>query len=67
MFGKLGDKIKEECYEIMKNDIAIVKVRFASDKYTQTVMDKRFTFGDKLSSFGMKSFFALIINIAKNI
>ena len=55
LFGKLGDKIKEECYEIMRNDIAIVKVRFASDKYTKTVMDKRFTFGDKLSSFGMKS------------
>jgi hypothetical protein len=57
LFGKLGDKIKEECFEIMRNDIAIVKVRFASDKYTKTVMDKRFTFDDKLSSFGMKLFF----------
>ena len=56
LFGKLGDKIKEECYEIMRNDISIVKVRFASDKYTKTVMDKRFTFGDKISSFGMKSY-----------
>lgn len=67
LFGKLGDKIKEECYEIMRNDIAIVKVRFASDKYTKTVMDKRFTFGDKLSSFGMKSFFLFNINIEKYI
>ena len=54
--SKLNQKT-EECFEIMRNDIAIVKVRFASDKYTKTVMDKRFTFDDKLSSFGMKLFF----------
>ena len=45
-------RIQEECVEIMRNDIAIVNIRLASDKYTKTIIDKKLTFGDKLSSFG---------------
>ena len=47
-------KVQQECQEIMKNDIAIVKVRLESNKYMKTVKDRRLTFADKLSAFGKK-------------
>ena len=47
---------REECYEIMKHDIAIVNVRMGSGKYIRTIKDKRMTFADKLAAFG-KLFF----------
>ena len=43
---------KQECREIMENDIAIVKVRMQSNKYMKTIKDRRLTFSDKLASFG---------------
>ena len=43
---------REECYEIMKHDIAIVNVRMGSGKYIRTIKDKRMTFADKLAAFG---------------
>ena len=50
---KIGDKtFYSVCLEVMSKDVAIVNVYFASNKFTKTVMDKRLTFGDKLSSFG---------------
>ena len=48
-------KVQQECREIMKNDIAIVKVRLESNKYMKTIKDKRLTFADKLSAFGKQS------------
>ena len=45
-------QVVKECREIMRNDIAIVKVRFESSKYIKAIMDKRLSFPDKLSSFG---------------
>ena len=46
------DIYKQECREIMENDIAIVKVRMQSNKYMKTIKDRRLTFSDKLASFG---------------
>ena len=46
------EKLQQECREIMKNDIAFVKVRLESNKYMKTVKDRRLTFADKLSAFG---------------
>ena len=46
------DVWREECYEIMKHDIAIVNVRMGSGKYIRTIKDKRMTFADKLAAFG---------------
>ena len=46
------DQIMEECREIMRHDIAIVKVRFESSKYIKAIKDRRLSFPDKLSSFG---------------
>ena len=46
------EKLQQECREIMKNDIAFVKVRLESNKYMRTVKDRRLTFADKLSAFG---------------
>ena len=43
---------RQECYEIMKNDIAIVNVKMESGKYIRTIKDKRMTFADKLAAFG---------------
>ena len=48
------DILHEECHEIMKQDVAIVKVRMESGKYIRTIMDKRMTFADKLAAFGIK-------------
>ena len=45
-------EIYKECLKIMNEDIAIVNVYFASNRFTKTVVDKRLSFGDKLSSFG---------------
>ena len=47
--------LHEECHEIMKHDVAIVKVRMESGKYIRTIMDKRMTFADKLAAFGIIS------------
>ena len=43
---------KKPCYDIMSNDIAVVKVRLETSKYLRTVKDKRLSFADKLASFG---------------
>ena len=43
-----------ECQDIIKHDVAIVNVQFATNRYTKTILDKRFTFADRLSSFGKK-------------
>ena len=48
----LVGRMKEECHEIMKNDIAVVTVRMETSKYIKTVMSKRNTFADKIASFG---------------
>ena len=48
----MTEQLQQECREIMKNDIAIVKVRLESNKYMRTVKDRRLTFADKLSAFG---------------
>ena len=50
--NSMTEMLQQECWEIMKNDIAIVKVRLESNKYMRTVKDRRLTFADKLSSFG---------------
>ena len=42
----------EICHEIMKRDVAIIKVRLESNKYSKYNMDIRLTFADKLASFG---------------
>ena len=47
------DILHEECHEIMKKDVAIVKVRMESGKYIRTIMDKKMTFADKLAAFGI--------------
>ena len=44
----------KECQDIMKHDVAIVNVQFATNRYTKTILDKRFSFADRLSSFGKK-------------
>ena len=46
--------VDKECQGIMKNDVAIVNVQFATNRYTKTIIDKRFSFADRLSSFGKK-------------
>ena len=56
---KVSDKFMihdytEECRDIMKHDVAIVNVQFATNRYTKTILDKRFSFADRLSSFGKK-------------
>ena len=51
-FTKSWNYIEALCQNIMKNDIAIVKVSLASSRYTKTLVDRRLTFEDKLSSFG---------------
>ena len=43
---------RDECYEIMKHDIAIVNVRMGSRRYIRTIKDRRLTFADKLAAFG---------------
>ena len=48
------EKLQQECREIMKNDIAFVKVRLESNKYMKTVKDRRLAFADKLSAFGKR-------------
>ena len=50
--NSMTEMLQQECREIMKNDIAIVKVRLESNKYMKTVKDRRLTFADKLSAFG---------------
>ena len=42
----------EICHEIMKRDVAVVKVRMGSNKYSKYSKDIRMTFADKLASFG---------------
>ena len=42
----------EICYEIMKRDVGVVKVRMGSNKYSKYSKDIRMTFADKLASFG---------------
>ena len=46
------DIVDRECQDIMKHDVAIVNVQFATNRYTKTILDKRFSFADRLSSFG---------------
>ena len=48
------DIVDKECQDIMKHDVAIVNVQFATNRYTKTILDKRFSFADRLSSFGKK-------------
>ena len=48
----MTSKVQQECREIMKNDIAIVKVRLESSKYIKTIKDRRLTFADKIAAFG---------------
>ena len=48
----IADQMKEECNEIMKNDISIVKVRMETNNYITTIKSKRLTFADKLAFFG---------------
>ena len=48
----MTSKLQQECREIMKNDIAIVKVRLESSKYIKTIKDRRLTFADKIAAFG---------------
>ena len=50
-----GEVWRQECYDIMKNDIAIVNIRMESGKYIRTIKDRRLTFADKLAAFGMIS------------
>ena len=50
----ISDIADKECQDIMKNDVAIVNVQFATNRYTKTIIDKRFSFADRLSSFGNK-------------
>ena len=52
--GNWKDIVVEECQEIMKHDVAIVNVQFATNRFTKTILDKRFSFADRLSSFGKK-------------
>ena len=42
----------ERCTKILKEDIAIVSVNFAANTYVRTIMDRKLSFADKLSSFG---------------
>ena len=43
---------QKNCFNMMKNDIAIVKVQLESSKYIKTIMDRRSSFSDKLAAFG---------------
>ena len=49
-----NDIVDKECLDIMKHDVAIVNVQFATNRYMKTILDKRFSFADRLSSFGKK-------------
>ena len=46
----------EICHEIMKRDVAIIKVRLESNKYSKYNMDVRLTFAEKLASFGKHTY-----------
>ena len=46
------DIVDKECLDILKQDVAIVNVQFSTNRYTKTILDKRFTFADRLSSLG---------------
>ena len=43
---------EKPCYNIMTEEIAIVKVRMEYSKYMKTIMDRRMSFSDKLATFG---------------
>ena len=58
---KWDEATYNECIEVMTKDVAIINVYFSSNRFTKTVMDKRLTFSDKLSSFGK---FYLLVDIA---
>ena len=48
----IRQKQQSVCHDIMKKDIAMVKIRLESNKYMKTIKDQRLTFADKLAAFG---------------
>jgi hypothetical protein len=43
-------KMQSLCEQIMREDIAVVSVKFENHKYVKTIMDKRISFADQLAS-----------------
>ena len=48
------DIADNQCKDIMKQDVAIVNVQFATNRYTKTILDKRVSFVDRFALFGKK-------------
>ena len=45
-------RIQQICHEIMRYDVAVVKVRMETAKYMKTIKDRKLIFADKLAVFG---------------
>lgn len=45
------------CMDLIKDNIAIVSVKYATPRYIKTIMEKRFSIFDKISSFGKRAAF----------
>ena len=54
------DRRLEICNDVMRHDIAIVKVNFETTKYIRTVKDRKFSLEDKISYLG-KQFLILFV------
>ncbi len=57
--------IADQCYEIVRNDLAFVSVYFGTGSYVKTVMDTRVTFTDQLGSLGKPLKINIIVLIQK--